>query len=417
MLFEGPVAGYVSTFVFYQALAYGGTDVADVLAAMERGEHDVTDRVLGISRTLGGIEILVRIDGGPLHSVGHFSEAGPIAADRQLFDLGTLEHGSVEVTLRMARGSWRLDEVALAHVSEPVEPVVLDPVRVEAMAPGSDDGLARLLDPDVHLVTARGDARRIWFEVPPGAHHRLFLDTQGYYYEWMRGEWLEEQSALSAATVLENPAEALRRMAPRFKAVQTGWKHSSGPAAFGGRTMKRLGRIALLVTLLAVGAVPAVAQDAVSVPIPVTGRDINLVLTDGERLSGELIDADAHRLLLWGSSGLREIDYARLTEVEARRHGFGSGRALAWVGLGALVTGVGMTAACSQVDGTSCGGVFLGMTLSWAVIGGLFAGSVASGQYQSVPMDPTALRPLARFPQGAASRFVETNRSVPRPPR
>jgi hypothetical protein len=164
-------------------------------------------------------------------------------------------------------------------------------------------------------------------------------------------------------------------------------------------------------------AVGAEAQERPSVPVPVTGRMVNVVRADGERLSGELIEADAERVLLWGPSGMRELEYASLAKVEAQRHGFGSKTALTWVGLGALATGIGMTAACSQVEGTSCGGVFLGVSLSWALFGGLFAAGVASGQYQDVPALEATLRPLTRFPQGAPEAFVETNRSVARPPR
>ena len=180
--------------------------------------------------------------------------------------------------------------------------------------------------------------------------------------------------------------------------------------------MRRLARSFVLIAAVLGGALDSSAQEEVSVPVPVTGRMLNLVLIDGERISGELIEADADRMLLWGASGMREIDYGQLTRLEARRHGFSSRTAFTWVGVGALVTAVGMTAACSQVEGTSCGGVFAGFTLSWAVIGGLFAGTVASGQYQDVIPGETTLRPLARFPQGAPPSFVQRNEAVARPP-
>lgn len=175
----------------------------------------------------------------------------------------------------------------------------------------------------------------------------------------------------------------------------------------------RVGLLGMMVCLPAMAG----AQERVSVPVPVTGRTLNLVLEDGERLSGELIEADADRILLWGTAGMRELDYGSLARVEERRHGFGSRSALTWVGIGAVATGLGMTVACGQVEGASCGGVFVGFSLTWAVFGGLLAAGVASGQYQDVPAAESTLRPLARFPQGAPATFVETNRSVPRQPR
>lgn len=227
----GPISGpvglvltarhsFVSTYVFYQALAYGGSEVGSVLAALERGEPGVKDRVLGMPRELGGIEVMVRIGDRPYTDVGTFEEAGPIAADQQLFEIGDAGGNSVQVRLRMARGSWRIDEATLAHLSGRVEPVVLRPDSVESFAGSADDALQRLLDPDDYLVTTQGDAHRVWFEAPPGAAHHLFLDARGYYYEWMRSEWLAEENALSAASVLYDPRRSLRQMAPRFKEVE-----------------------------------------------------------------------------------------------------------------------------------------------------------------------------------------------------
>jgi hypothetical protein len=177
------------------------------------------------------------------------------------------------------------------------------------------------------------------------------------------------------------------------------------------------GTIALLVTI-GVGStlVDATAQEA-SVPVPVTGRMLEVRLADGERLSGELIEVDERALLLWGSSGLRRLELADVTRTEYERHGFGSRRALTWVAVGGLLSAAGMTAACSQVEGTSCGAVFAGVTLSWAIFGGLFAGSIASGQMQAVDATYDRLRPLARFPQGAPEPFLERTGGEARPPR
>ena len=50
--------------------------------------------------------------------------------------------------------------------------------------------------------------------------HELFLDTRGYYLEWMREEWLSETSAARAAALFLDPAGSLRRLAPAFKQVE-----------------------------------------------------------------------------------------------------------------------------------------------------------------------------------------------------
>jgi hypothetical protein len=54
------------------------------------------------------------------------------------------------------------------------------------------------------------------------APRELFLESTGYYYEWMRQEWLPEENAAKAAQFLYAPATALRILAPLFKAREAG---------------------------------------------------------------------------------------------------------------------------------------------------------------------------------------------------
>lgn len=50
------------------------------------------------------------------------------------------------------------------------------------------------------------------------------------------------------------------------------------------------------------------------------------------------------------------------------RKNMSAGLAWAWVGIGAVVTGAALTAACSTVT-EDCGGVFLGTALLWTLVG------------------------------------------------
>ena len=49
---------------------------------------------------------------------------------------------------------------------------------------------------------------------------KRFLESQGYYLEWMRNEWMAEENALMAAQLFLDPAAALKRLAPEFKHVE-----------------------------------------------------------------------------------------------------------------------------------------------------------------------------------------------------
>jgi hypothetical protein len=45
----------------------------------------------------------------------------------------------------------------------------------------------------------------------------LFLEARGYYLEWMRQAWLDEESDWKLAKLFTRPASALRDLAPAYK--------------------------------------------------------------------------------------------------------------------------------------------------------------------------------------------------------
>jgi hypothetical protein len=68
------------------------------------------------------------------------------------------------------------------------------------------------------IVTMPGDTYTFGFHLPPEPErYELFLDTQGYYLEWMREEWLEEEDARRATRLLLDPERVLHELAPAFK--------------------------------------------------------------------------------------------------------------------------------------------------------------------------------------------------------
>jgi hypothetical protein len=179
----------------------------------------------------------VRQPDGSWQEIGEYYENGPIAADVQLF---TFEpSGSDEpitVRLRMAKGSWRLGYAALAGPLARIAPFGIDPTIV--LKDGRTDALALdvLTNPDRYLFTYPGDEYRIVFQLPEGsAKYEFFLESQGYYYEWMRAEWLAEENPAMLALLLTNPDEALRRLAPAFKKVEPRMEDLFWSSKFGGR--------------------------------------------------------------------------------------------------------------------------------------------------------------------------------------
>jgi hypothetical protein len=211
----------LSTFLFYQTMAYTGRRAGEFLAAVERGGPESGRRALGMARALGGIDVEVAEGAGPWRAIGAFDEAGPIAGDRRVVPFEATGGGPVRVRLRLARGHWRLDEVALARLGPPVEPFPLEPATVEREGRPDETARERLVGASSHLVTGPGDAYRLTFRLPPAdGAFELFLESEGYYYEWMRQEWLHEEDPAMALLAVADPHEALRRLAPAYKAQE-----------------------------------------------------------------------------------------------------------------------------------------------------------------------------------------------------
>jgi hypothetical protein len=108
-----------------------------------------------------------------------------------------------------------------------VEPIGIEPRRV-----GGPRALQPAPDP---LVTRPGDVYTYAFSLPRDvARYELFLESQGYYLEWMRDEWLAEENRARAAQLVSNPEQLLRDVAPEFKRQE-----SSMEALFWGSRYAR----------------------------------------------------------------------------------------------------------------------------------------------------------------------------------
>jgi hypothetical protein len=225
---------FVSTYVFYQALAWAGSRAGELLAAVERDGIAAFPAAWEMMQRLSRIDVMVRTRDGAWRAAGTTGEPGPIAADRAVLTLPDDVAVPLVVRLRFARGALRFDELAVA-AGEPAEEVRrLDPVRVER--DGSPDGAAleRLRDPERYLVTNPGDRYRIVFELPQRAGRwALFLESTGHYYEWMRPEWLREENPAMLALLATRPDDVLRRIAPGYARLEPELERMFWASRFG----------------------------------------------------------------------------------------------------------------------------------------------------------------------------------------
>lgn len=214
----------VNTFLFYQLLAWMGLSTGDWIARLEAGDDTLKRSVNGFNDLLAGIEVDVFTDGKWARATSRFDELGPIAKERQVvpIDLPETAKGPVKVRLTLVRGYWKVDAAHLvALTGEGVTPV-----RVPATIVDNAEATKQLRDPKKLLVSMPTDEWMLRFDLPEALKDRksgdftYFLSSRGWYIEWLRKEWLSEESALEVLRTLADPAGALQRLAPRFKKLE-----------------------------------------------------------------------------------------------------------------------------------------------------------------------------------------------------
>jgi hypothetical protein len=209
------------TYVLYQGLAFMGTRAGEWLAALERGNEGTRERTNAIGRVLGGIDVYTTDPDGEWVLAGSVQETGPLGTDVRVVPLPRIPSGeALRVRLRLTRGMWRIDQAELVVLGEEVSPIRVRPSLVLRAGAADTSALARLRSRTDALVTLPGDAYTLVYELPDGHAYELFLESRGYYLEWMRAEWLAEENNLRAARMFLDPAGSLRAMAPEYKRIE-----------------------------------------------------------------------------------------------------------------------------------------------------------------------------------------------------
>lgn len=218
----GLVAGFrqtlMTTYLIYSALGYMGDEVSDVFAKIEK-DQDLGSVINGGLKTeLGEVEIyLFDSKRNTWTFQGSFYETGPIAVNQQLLALNTTARsGPLKLKVVLNKGLWRLDYLALTEIVDTVEPIQLKPEL-----PGKAHARARanLADPDRYLVSMPGEAYHFNFHLPEGPQNEydLFLNSRGYYLEWMRENWFKQKDLLKLRQMIKNPEAYLKSEAAEYK--------------------------------------------------------------------------------------------------------------------------------------------------------------------------------------------------------
>ncbi len=71
------------------------------------------------------------------------------------------------------------------------------------------------------LLTYPGDKYFLNYKLPEDfEHYELFLQSRGYYLEWLRKEWLAEEDPSKVYEMFFNSKQFFKDMAPQFKKIE-----------------------------------------------------------------------------------------------------------------------------------------------------------------------------------------------------
>lgn len=213
----------LTTFLFYQSLAYMGTSAGSFLANLERNPEVTKSLIDNPRKLLGSIEVIIEKEDGTFEKVGEVGEHGPISTDIKIVPLGNIpENKEIKIKLRMTKGLWRIDYAAIADILNEVKPIVISPQTSFPLHTKSGSKVTDLLTyHDSVLVTFPGDAFYLNYELPEDfQNYELFLESGGYYLEWMRDEWLVEENPGKVYQMFLNPKQYFKDLAPQFKQIE-----------------------------------------------------------------------------------------------------------------------------------------------------------------------------------------------------
>lgn len=212
----------MTTYFIYNAISYMGDEVSDYFAKLESNREINKKLKDGIFKELGNIDVYYwNSEKGKWILQDGFNETGPIAFNQQILPLHSLSKNDKAIKLKIVlnKGLWRIDYLGLTHIMKKVNPVELQPSKVEYNGAVDPNSLLRLKDDSLHLISLPGDEYNLHFDFPDSESKKysLFLCSKGYYLEWMREHWLKDKNPLKLYEMIYLPKKYLKDEAQAFK--------------------------------------------------------------------------------------------------------------------------------------------------------------------------------------------------------
>lgn len=211
---------FLTTHLFYQVMALTGNYYGELVAEAGNGNSILNTKIQRLWDQLGGIEIFIQEKNNRWNKIGEISEMGPIASDVHLVKLPRVNQDKITLKLRMTKGLWRIDYLAAAEIVGEETPLRIKPDLVLQNDSANAEALNCLNERTNPLTTYPGDIYELKYKLPGDCTYQFFLETKGYYLEWMRENWLQEENLKKAAFALYFPKLFLKKAAPEFKKAE-----------------------------------------------------------------------------------------------------------------------------------------------------------------------------------------------------
>jgi len=217
----------LSTYLLYTAYSYMGADAGRYLALFEQ-EGLMANRARKAYQNIDPIILQVWSHHRQRwENFGNLTETGPIAPNAMIVPVSAryIHEGQLRIRLEAVRGMWRFDQVALAPILAKAKADIRTINTIKTVS-GQGAELSELSTADEdYLVTYPGDEYRFSFvlpTLPAGMTHQLFLESRGYYLEWIRKEWLESRDPERLRKMIRKDPVVWRELAREYKSLEAG---------------------------------------------------------------------------------------------------------------------------------------------------------------------------------------------------
>lgn len=131
--------------------------------------------------------------------IGKYQDAGPINWKYSVAEIPVSSDGKIQIKLEFIPDNFMIDYIAFDTTQSKNNLTVekLNPVLITNFRNESGNEIVNVIntDDDQYLITNPGDSYLFSFKIDksPDKETSLFIESKGYYNEWIRGNWINNQ--------------------------------------------------------------------------------------------------------------------------------------------------------------------------------------------------------------------------------